>query len=151
MLSRIAESLYWIGRYTERAEDTARLLDVHSHALLEDRRRRRGGGVPRAARRDGCAEPGRGRRGRHRTSSRSSAFFVDDPRFAGSIVCSLEAAWENARGAREAMSSEMWESINTTYRELDVRARPVGVPRSTGSSAGCATAPRRVAGSPTRR
>ena len=38
MLSRIAESLYWIGRYIERAEDTARLLDVHYHLLLEDRR-----------------------------------------------------------------------------------------------------------------
>ena len=38
MLSRIAESLYWIGRYVERAEDTARLLDVHYHLLLEDRR-----------------------------------------------------------------------------------------------------------------
>ena len=37
MLSRIAESLYWIGRSTERAEDTARLLDVHYHHLLEDR------------------------------------------------------------------------------------------------------------------
>ena len=38
VLSRIAESLYWIGRYIERAEDTARLLDVHYHLLLEDRR-----------------------------------------------------------------------------------------------------------------
>ena len=36
MLSRIAESLYWIGRYVERAEDTARILDVHIHHLLED-------------------------------------------------------------------------------------------------------------------
>ena len=36
MLSRIAESLYWIGRYVERAEDTARILDVHLHHLLED-------------------------------------------------------------------------------------------------------------------
>ena len=36
MLSRIAESLFWIGRYVERAEDTARLLDVHFHQLLED-------------------------------------------------------------------------------------------------------------------
>ena len=34
MLSRIAESLYWLGRYTERAEATARILDVYSHALL---------------------------------------------------------------------------------------------------------------------
>ena len=36
MLSRIAESLYWLGRYGERAEDTARILDVHYHLLLED-------------------------------------------------------------------------------------------------------------------
>ena len=36
MLSRIAESLYWLGRYVERAEDTARILDVHYHLLLED-------------------------------------------------------------------------------------------------------------------
>ena len=36
MLSRIAESLYWVGRYVERAEDTARILDVHFHLLLED-------------------------------------------------------------------------------------------------------------------
>ena len=36
MLSRIAESLFWIGRYVERADDTARLLDVHVQILLED-------------------------------------------------------------------------------------------------------------------
>ena len=36
MLSRIAESLFWIGRYLERAEDTSRLLDVHLTLLLED-------------------------------------------------------------------------------------------------------------------
>ncbi len=36
MLSRIAESLYWVGRYVERAEDTARILDVHVHHHLED-------------------------------------------------------------------------------------------------------------------
>src|SRR5581483_4434355 len=35
MLSRIAESLFWIGRYIERAEDTARILDVYIHHLLE--------------------------------------------------------------------------------------------------------------------
>ena len=36
MLTRIAESLYWIGRYVERADDTARILDVSVHQLLED-------------------------------------------------------------------------------------------------------------------
>ena len=36
MLSRVAEALFWIGRYVERAEDTARLLDVHFHQIIED-------------------------------------------------------------------------------------------------------------------
>ena len=36
MLSRIAESLFWIGRYVERADGTARILDVHLQLLLED-------------------------------------------------------------------------------------------------------------------
>ena len=35
MLSRIAENLYWIGRYIERVENTARLLDVNYHAIVE--------------------------------------------------------------------------------------------------------------------
>ena len=36
MLARNAEALYWIGRYVERADDTARILDVTLHQLLED-------------------------------------------------------------------------------------------------------------------
>lgn len=36
MLARNAEALYWIGRYVERADDTARILDVALHQLLED-------------------------------------------------------------------------------------------------------------------
>ena len=36
MLSRIAESLFWIGRYIERSDGTARIIDVHLHLLLED-------------------------------------------------------------------------------------------------------------------
>jgi len=36
MLSRIAESLFWIGRYVERAEDTARFLQTHLRMLIED-------------------------------------------------------------------------------------------------------------------
>jgi uncharacterized alpha-E superfamily protein len=36
MLSRIAESLFWIGRYIERSDGTARILDVHLQLLLED-------------------------------------------------------------------------------------------------------------------
>ena len=53
MLSRIAESLFWIGRYVERAEDTARILDVHYHLLLEDPWVDEDAGLPGAARGDG--------------------------------------------------------------------------------------------------
>ena len=85
MLSRIAESLYWLGRYTERAEATARILDVYSHALLEDRV----GGEESACRRlletmgaSDIDDVG--------TNIESIVgFFVDDPRFAGSVVRSL--------------------------------------------------------------
>ena len=118
MLSRIAESLYWLGRYTERAEDTARILDVYSHALLEDRV----GGEESACRRWSrrWAPPSTAAVEVVPTSRRSSLLRRRPalPRFDRG---SLEAVWENARGAREAMSSEMWESINATHSALDVR------------------------------
>jgi uncharacterized alpha-E superfamily protein len=116
VLSRIAESLYWIGRSTERAEDTARLLDVHYHHLLEDRfadetvicaalLRAMGTDVPDIRDADAVM--------------RQLAFAPNNP---GSIVASLEVAWENARGAREAISSEMWEVLNTAHFTLANRA-----------------------------
>ena len=149
VLSRIAESLYWIGRYVERAEDTARLLDVHYHLLLEDRRADEAARVPRAARRDGRrpeasigAEP---------NAATVTALLAQDPTFSGSITCSVGAAWENARGAREALSSELWETLNTTYREVGSRARAGDRSRrGTSSSAGCATVRPRATASSTR-
>ena len=121
VLSRIAESLYWIGRYIERAEDTARLLDVHYHLLLEDRRADEARGVRRAARRHGRrrAEPSAA----STDAATVTALLAQDLTFSGSITCSVGAAWENARGAREAISSELWETLNTTYREVGSRAR----------------------------
>ena len=145
MLSRIAESLYWIGRYIERAEDTARLLDVHYHLLLEDRRADESGGVPRAARRDG-----RRRRARSAASPNAAtvtALLAQDLTFSGSITCSIGAAWENARGAREAMSSELWETLeHDVPRGRQPGARGHRPARVTSSSAGCATARPRATG-----
>lgn len=114
MLSRIAESLFWIGRYIERAEDTARILDVHFHLLLEDpwvdETAACSGlleimGVPRP--RDGELD-----------ARRVTELIAFDNTNQSSIVGSLTAARENARGAREAISSEMWECLNATYNEL---------------------------------
>jgi len=113
MLSRVAESLYWIGRYVERAEDTSRLLDVHVHTLIED---------PwvdeHLACRDVLSVMGvplpEGRLDARRTTERL-AFDRGDT---SSIVGALSAARENARGVREALSSELWEALNATYHAL---------------------------------
>ncbi|CAN5837223.1 alpha-E domain-containing protein [soil metagenome] len=110
MLSRIAESLYWVGRYVERAEDTARILDVHVHHLLEDPTVEEEVAcrtlldVMGARVSDGPVDVN--------TVSRVLAFAPGDR---GSIVGALGAARHNARGAREAISSEMWECLNATY------------------------------------
>lgn len=114
MLSRIAESLFWIGRYTERAEDTARILDVHFHLLLEDPwvdERAACGGLLEIM---GVPTPEVG----DLDARRVSQLIAFDLSNASSIVGSLSAARENARGAREAISSEMWECLNATYNEL---------------------------------
>jgi uncharacterized alpha-E superfamily protein len=120
VLSRIAESLYWIGRYWERAEDTARILDVHTHVVLEDR------GVDEAAAgrvlldvmgvddKKYDIEP---------DVESVSALLARDRSYPGSIVRSLNSAWENARGAREVISSEMWETLNATHHALTTRVR----------------------------
>jgi uncharacterized alpha-E superfamily protein len=101
MLSRIAESLFWIGRYTERAEDTARILDVHFHLLLEDP------WVDEQAACQGLLEimgMSRAEERDHLDARRVSELVAFDLENASSIVGSLTAARENARGAREAIS-----------------------------------------------
>jgi uncharacterized alpha-E superfamily protein len=122
VLSRLAESLYWIGRYLERAEDTARLLDVHYHLLLEDRRADEGS-VCHALLHAMGAEPEE--IGANPDASMVTALLAQDLTFSGSIACSVGAAWENARGAREVLSSDLWETLNTTQREMRARiSRP---------------------------
>lgn len=112
MLSRIAESLFWIGRYVERADDTARILDVQTQRLVED---------PTLDERRWCrlmlstmgAQP-EGRVDRD-TVLQALAYDRTSP---ASITNSLEAARESARGAREILSTDMWEALNTTWRML---------------------------------
>ncbi|GAA1038452.1 alpha-E domain-containing protein [Virgisporangium ochraceum] len=117
MLSRIAESLFWIGRYVERADDTARILDAWLARLLEDpwSDEDRGGramlsilGAPAA--------------GEGRVTAAALldvlAFDADNP---SAIAGALSAARDNARGARETISSEMWECLNVTWHSLPAR------------------------------
>ena len=147
MLSRIAESLYWIGRYVERAEDTARLLDVHYHLLLEDQRADEAA-VCRALLEAMGVSPDE--IGPEPDADTVTELLAQDLSFSGSIACSIGAAWENARGAREAISSELFQNLNTMRREVGQRARVRRRARlATTSSSGCATARPRATGSST--
>jgi uncharacterized alpha-E superfamily protein len=124
MLSRIAESLFWIGRYVERAEDTARILDVHLHLLLEDPWVDEDaacrsllavmGMSPLAA----PAESERAPAARRVGAARVLDLLGFDGSNSSSVVGALSAARENARGARETVSSEMWECLNVTWHTL---------------------------------
>jgi len=120
MLARNAEALYWIGRYVERADDTARILDVALHQLLED-----SSVDPNLASRLllrvlGIEPPA------HDLDVWSLtdlvAYNVDTPGGC-SIVDAITAARENAKSAREVTSIEIWECLNTTYHALPERER----------------------------
>jgi uncharacterized alpha-E superfamily protein len=115
MLSRVAESLYWIGRYVERAEDTARLLDVHFHEVLENPAVDESAATALLLTVMGLADAGE-------PDSRTLLELIGyDESRPSSIAGALVAARENARGAREALSLEMWECLNATHNELAAR------------------------------
>ena len=120
MLARNAESLYWIGRYVERADDTARILDVAVHQLLEDSSvdpDHTSGVLLRAL---GITPPDRPM---DVWSLTDLVAFTRGLPGGCSIVDAISAARENARSAREVTSAELWECLNTTYNALPERER----------------------------
>lgn len=113
MLSRVAEALYWTGRYVERAEDTARLLDVQLHALLEDP-----WGEEEAACRDLLRTMGIDDVPPPVDVAATTARLAFAQHDTSSISGAWTAARDNARGVREILSSEVWECLNGTFHEL---------------------------------
>jgi uncharacterized alpha-E superfamily protein len=112
VLSRIAESLFWIGRYLERAEDTSRLLDVHLTLLLEDPvldEEATSLVLLRVMGIDHEASPD------HQTVLRLLGW---DEGSMHSMVAAFHGARESARRSRETVSQEMWEAINTTWNMM---------------------------------
>lgn len=118
MLSRTADHLYWLARYTERAENLARLLDVSYQMSL----------VPQS-----IAAQNENWRAILALNSLESAFaetysgvdvdnvlrfMVADATNPSSIYSCLRAARENAHAVRGTLTAEMWESINATWIEL---------------------------------
>ncbi|GGW88588.1 alpha-E domain-containing protein [Alteromonas halophila] len=113
MLSRVAHHIYWMARYLERAENTARLIQVNTHLLLDLPKSVTLGWEPivdMLSFRDTFYE-------KYDTADEKSVirFMVTDTRNPGAIINSLAEARENARIIREIIPSEAWEHINNLH------------------------------------
>ena len=124
MLSRIAESLYWIGRYVERAEDTCRILDVHLQLMVDDPST-----DPQESATTLLAVLGMPGTTGPVAPEELLTMLQYDHASTCSVLASLEGAREAARRARETVSPEMWESLNATWNAVRAgqlrRMRPV--------------------------
>jgi uncharacterized alpha-E superfamily protein len=123
MLSRTADHLFWMARYTERAENTARMLDVNVQTSM----------LPQSE-----EENARGWRALLGISELQNAFnqkysslegrevidfMVRDPGNSSSIVACLTAARENARAVRGTLTTEVWEIQNQTWLDMQRRLK----------------------------
>lgn len=113
MLSRVADSIYWLTRYVERAENVARFIDVNLNLLLDSPEGvsqqweplvLTTGDLPLFRQRYGEA-----------TAANVLQFLTFDREYSNSILSCLRSARENARSVREVISSEMWEQVNAVY------------------------------------
>jgi uncharacterized alpha-E superfamily protein len=114
MLSRVAESLYWTGRYIERAEDTSRLLHVNFHGLLDADLPDRGQAWRELIALVGLEEVFSEHFPDY-TAQAVSEFLLWHPANPDAVFACVTRARENARGVREQISSEMWEHLNRLY------------------------------------
>lgn len=120
MLSRDADSCFWIGRYIERAEATARMIDVHFHFELETGSRLNS---PWSSTIQITGEESNFISLYAAETDRNVVeFFCFNERNSNSILRCVTSARENARSIREQISSEMWESLNAFYLELRQRS-----------------------------
>ena len=113
MLSRVADSIYWMSRYAERAENVARFIDVNLHLMLDIPQKTKEqwkplinvtGDYDLFVQKYGSA-----------TKDSVIEFLTFDGEYRNSIISCLRLARENARTVREIISSEMWASINEFY------------------------------------
>ena len=119
MLSRTADHLYWTARYTERAENLARMLEVNYRmSLLPQSAEIVEQGWIATLTIIGLLDAFRQRYGAV-TPGNAIAFLVFDRENPQSIISCVRAARENARAVRGTLTSEIWETINSTW--LDIR------------------------------
>ncbi len=116
MLSRVAETVYWMSRYLERAENIARFIDVNWGLVLD---------MPVAEEQWTPLVKVTGDHAdfasRYDVSSREIVlhYLIADLDYANSIVSCLRLARENARTVREMIPTEMWEMINAFYHDTE--------------------------------
>jgi uncharacterized alpha-E superfamily protein len=119
MLSRTADHLFWMARYMERAENTARMLDVnYQTSLLPQSEQMALQGWSGLL---SISELTYGYHQKHKdiTARDVMAFMVRDETNPSSIWCCLRAARENARAVRGALTTEVWETQNQTWLEFN--------------------------------
>ena len=116
MLSRVAESIYWMSRYLERAENIARYIDVHANLTLD---------TPGMAQRNWSAllqitgeQEQFTQRYKVETPANIIRFLAFDQDYTHSLISCVNYARENARSIREIISPELWEQINALYHML---------------------------------
>jgi uncharacterized alpha-E superfamily protein len=120
MLSRVANSIYWLSRYMERAENVSRFIDVNLQMMLD---------LPSGSNQQwrplvSISGDDSVFASRYAAATRENVikFLALDMENPNSIVSCLRAARENSRTVREAISSEMWEQVNTSYLAINAAA-----------------------------
>lgn len=118
MLGRTAQNLFWLSRYVERAENMARLLEVGYRMSLTSRRE--GGASEHLVSMMQAAEVDEAFASKDRVADVDTVanFMMFDPDNYSSVYSCLLAARTNARSVRTAITSDMWESINSAWLEF---------------------------------
>lgn len=126
MLGRTAQNLFWLSRYVERAENMARLLEVGYRMSLTARRE--GGASEHLVSMIQAAEVDEAYFAKHEVADIANVahFMLFDPDNPSSVYSCLLAARTNARSVRTALTTDTWESLNSTWLEY-ARIKPRSV------------------------
>ena len=123
MLSRTADHLFWMARYTERAENTARMLDVNTETGLMPQSKATSLRGWRAMLNISELQDRFDQKYAKLTPKDVLDFMVRDDTNPSSIVSCLSQARENARAVRGTLTTEVWETNNATWLELQARLK----------------------------
>jgi uncharacterized alpha-E superfamily protein len=116
VLSRVAENVYWLARYLERAENSARLVNVNSNLLLDLPPEYRPGWLALI---DITGSRELFDKREKRVEERDIVnFLIADLDNPGSILASVRSARENARTLRDVLPNEVWEHLNELFMEI---------------------------------